>query len=279
MTSFREFFHALSKEPPFRIISRAVVKRLSGSLRTKSMWDTPPRPHYMAGVLAGADQAKAEGVTAISVYEFGVAGGNGLLALADCATKVQEETGVAIKVYGFDMGSGLPQLCGDYRDYPDHWRPGDYPMDEPALRARLGPNTTLVIGDTADTVAQWIPTISEPIGFVAVDVDLYSSTRSVLKMFTIAGRRMLRHVPMYFDDVDFFFMHRFAGELFAIDEFNRSQETVKIDHWRGIEKHRPFADAFWLKKMYVAHDLRAISDSRVSRPSATISVDTSAYGT
>lgn len=262
---FEAFVDAILKEPPFRIVSRAMTKRLATSVRTQALWDTSPRPQYLTGVLAAADQAKRESVSAISVFEFGVAGGNGLVALAQSAIDVERETGITIRVYGFDAGSGLPELCGDHRDLPDQWRPGDYPMDEAALRAKLPSNTTLIIGDIADTLPRQMPRVHDPIGFVAVDVDLYSATRAVLQMFTRPGAKMLMHVPMYFDDVDLFAVHRFAGELLAIEEFNASQDRVKIDCWRGIGRQRPFQDAHWLTKMYIAHDLAAISKFKISR--------------
>jgi hypothetical protein len=79
-----------------------------------------------------------------------------------------------------------------------------------------------------------------------------------LQIFSSVRRRMLRRTPLYFDDIDLVFNHRFAGELLAIDEFNQNNSDVKIDRWRGIRKHRPFPEATWLDKMYIAHDLKAI---------------------
>jgi hypothetical protein len=273
MNKLTAFLGRLSEEPPFRLIAKPLVKRLAQSVRTKARWDVSPRPQYLAGVLAAADEARLEGVTAISVFEFGVAGGNGLLALGDIAAEVEGETGIHIAVYGFDMGNGLPELTGDYRDYPDHWQTGDYPMDEAALRRKLRPNTTLVIGNVRDTLAATLPTIRDRIGFVAVDVDIYSSTKDVLRMFSDKRRRMLRRVFMYWDDVDLQFTHRFAGELLAMEEFNRSEAGVKIDRWRNIAKLRPFPEAPWLQRMYIAHDIEAISNVRIIRPAKVIKMD------
>jgi hypothetical protein len=211
MNKLISFASRLAQEPPLRLFSRAVVKRLPTSIRTKARWDTASRPQYLAGVLAAADEAIQEGVKEISAFEFGVAGGNGLLALGEIAEAVQAETRVKISVYGFDTGSGLPELTGDYRDYPDHWQAGDYPMDEPALRGRLNPNTSLIIGNIRETLPASLRKIPEPAGFVAVDVDIYSSTRDVLRMFSTSDRKMLRRVFMYWDDVDLIFTHRFAG--------------------------------------------------------------------
>ena len=263
------FFARLAEEPPFRIFVRAMVKRFAKSVRTKSKWDAVSRPHYLIGVLTAADQALREGIRAISVAEFGVAGGNGLLALDRYAAAVEKETGAKIAVYGFDTGHGIPQRSRDHRDHPDQWRPGDYSMDEPALRQRLSDRTTLVIGDVKQTVPKFVSSAQHPpIGFVAVDVDLYSSAVDVLQILALPGTRMLRRVPMYFDDVDFFFNHKFAGELLAIEEFNAVNATVKIDRWRGIRKEKVFPESPWLDKMFIAHDLSAIANVNLIRPPA-----------
>lgn len=214
-----------------------------------------------------------KGVKQISVFEFGVAGGNGLLALSDVAAAVEVETGVNIAVYGFDTGTGLPELTGDYRDYLDHWQPGDYPMDETALRKRLPARTTLVIGNVRETIPEYFPIIQAPMGFMALDVDIYSSSRDVLKLFANPQRNILRRVYMYCDDVDLPFTHCFAGELLAINELNSSNVGVKIDQWRGISKMRPFPEAAWLNRMFIAHDVEAISKVITTRKAKVIRVD------
>lgn len=261
------------KEPPFRLFTRAIIKRFAKSVRARAFWDVSARPNYLAGVLAAANEAKEEGVTEISVYEFGVAGGNGLLALGDSAAEVEAATGIKVLVYGFDTGMGLPELTGDYRDHPDRWQSGDYPMEEDALRRKLRPNTTLVIGNIRDTLPVHLSRTLEPIGFAAIDVDTYSSAKDVLRMFSDPNRRMLRRVFLYFDDVDLMFNHRFAGELFALEEFNRADTGVKIDRWRNVAAMRPFPEEGWLKRMYIAHDIEAISKIRTSRKAKVIKVD------
>lgn len=267
-------FKRLSEEPPFRLATRAVIKRTRMSIRTKARWDAVARPNYLAGILGGADQAKREGASSISIMEFGVAGGNGLVLMQEYAAAVEKETGIGIAVYGFDAGGGLPALCGDYRDHPDQWRPSDYRMDEKALRQRLTDRTTLIVGDIKTTLPDFVSgRKAPPVGFVSVDVDLYSSTVDTLKLFTLPGKSMLRRVSMYFDDTDFVFNHRFAGELLAIKEFNNAQNGVKIDIWRGLWKHRPFAESPWLRNMYVAHDLEGISSASLDRNPAPLRLD------
>ena len=76
---------------------------------------------------------------------------------------------------------------------------------------------------------------------------------------------MLRRTILYFDDVDFDCNHRFAGELLAIDEFNETSDGVKIDLWRSCRRRCVFHENPWIAKMYVAHDLQAISACQTSR--------------
>ncbi len=71
----------IAKEPPFRLLSKALIKKFSKNVRLKAEWDASARPHYLFGVLAGANRAVFEKERQISVIEFGVASGNGLLAL------------------------------------------------------------------------------------------------------------------------------------------------------------------------------------------------------
>ncbi|MGE5492807.1 MAG: hypothetical protein ACM31P_16140 [Actinomycetota bacterium] len=262
----------LAMEPPFRIVVRALLKRLKVSVKTRALWEVSKRPAYLLGVLTAAEQAIKQKVPEISVIEFGVAGGEGLVALQEEAEAVERETGVRIRVYGFDAGAqGLPAFIGDYRDHPDAWQPGDYPMDEAALRARLTGRTTLILGNVRDTIKRFYREYQPPpVGFVSFDLDLYSSTRDALQIFSLPDKRMLWNVPLYFDDIEFLFNHRFAGELLAIDEFNEDNEGVKIDRWHGVKMNRPFPERPFLEKMYVAHDLEAISRADLGRAPVTL---------
>ncbi len=69
---------------------------------------------------------------------------------------------------------------------------------------------------------------------------------------------MLKHVPVYLDDIHLDGTHQFGGELLAVAEFNERNDEVKIDSWRGLPERRPFRDAGWLPLMWMAHDLKAI---------------------
>ena len=211
------------------------------------------RPAYAYCVREAARLARSLGVDRISVIEFGVAGGGGLLSLERHARRISESTGVAIDVFGFDTGRGLPPPK-DYRDLPYHWKAGFFEMDEKALRARLG-NATLILGDIADTLDSFVDTYQPaPIGAVMHDMDLYSSTAAGLRLFDIESRYRLPRIFTYFDDIigdDISLYNDHTGERLAIAEFNQSHPTQKICpayhlSWRSWVQ--------WHHQVYIAHD-------------------------
>lgn len=262
----------LGMEPPFRLFVRALLRYLPVSVRTRAFWAISRRPVYLLGLLTAADQAISQSVPEISVIEFGVAGGDGLVTLQNEAEAVEKETGVRIKVYGFDMGAeGLPDFIGDYRDHPEAWQPGDFAMDEAALKSRFTDRTTLILGNVKDTVPQFFDTHQPPpIGFVSFDLDLYSSTRDALRIFTSPNKKLLWHIPLYFDDIEFLFNHKYAGEPLAINEFNEQDHKVKIDRWYGVKAGRPFSEQGFFDKLYVAHDLEATSKVKLERDAVNL---------
>jgi hypothetical protein len=218
-----------------------------------------------------AEQAVVEKRKAISAFEFGVAGGRGLLALQREAEEVEKEYEVAIKVYGFDLKIGLPELIGDYRDHPEKFKSGDFPMDEDKLRSKLTSRTTLLLGNVRDTVNRLFEEHKPPpIGFVSFDMDLYSSTRDAFQLFTHPSKQMLVHTPLYFDDLGSFTYHDHAGELLAIHEFNKQNYGVKIHPWAGVRNERPFHEAPYLDHMFSAHDLAGASKINLDRTVDTL---------
>ena len=87
-------FSRVLREPPMRLLTKAIVSSLPFSARTKAFWDAVSRPQYLVGVLTAADQAVSQGIEEISVFEFGVARGDGLLVLADYAARVEKRRGL-----------------------------------------------------------------------------------------------------------------------------------------------------------------------------------------
>jgi hypothetical protein len=130
---------------------------------------------YTWGVIQGAALAKVLGLSRISVIEFGVAGGFGLLALDTICEIVEGRTDVGIDVFGFDSGVGLPKPA-DFRDQPNMWFEGQLPMDRAKLEPSLG-RARLWLGPVKATIPSFIAENPAPIGFVSLDLDLYSSTR------------------------------------------------------------------------------------------------------
>lgn len=51
----------------------------------------------------------------VSLLEFGVAGGKGLLNMEDHALAIERELDAAFEIYEFKFGSGMPEPA-DYRD-------------------------------------------------------------------------------------------------------------------------------------------------------------------
>src|SRR2546421_2473837 len=121
------------------------------------------RPQYLWPLLHSAHAARALNVPRIAALEFGVAGGNGLLALERAAAAATELSGTEVEIFGFDSGTGMP-ASDDHRDAPWLVEPAIFEMDETALRARLT-SAELVLGQVAETVPAWSRLGHAPIGF------------------------------------------------------------------------------------------------------------------
>jgi hypothetical protein len=242
-----------------------------GDFRTRERYDFIPRANYLYGMLRAADLAKYFGKKCVTVIEFGVASGAGLLNMADLAPLIEEETGVKLRIIGFDTGQGLPAVHG-YKDHPELWTPGDFVTeDRGTLMRKLGGRAEILWGDIANTIGPFIETIdaSAPLGFISVDVDLYSASKLALRCLEGHPEKYNPAISMYFDDVRFFFANKWAGELAAIAEFNDEHELRKIDHDRSLPGLRASA-APWHASMYVCHildhDARQTSQRRHELP-------------
>jgi hypothetical protein len=164
-----------------------------GSVALRTRYGAWSRAQCAYGTFHAAQQAKLLGLDGISVIEFGVDRGDGLLALESIAREVAHYFGIRISVLGFDTGEGMPSPA-DYRDLPYVWGKGFYRMDEAKLRKQLSPGTQLVIGDVRQTV-QNLMHAPDPIGFVAFDLDYYSSQAGACRLrstpFDSAAARVL----------------------------------------------------------------------------------------
>lgn len=212
----------------------------------------PYRPAYALSVASAAISAKHLGIDRISLLEFGVAGGNGLLALEAAAEHAESLLGVEIEVYGFDTGGGLPPPT-DRRDVPFRLSEGDYPMDEAKLRSSLR-RAELVLGLVSDTVPEFIAQERPPVGFVSNDLDYYSSTMESFSILEADPARLLPRVFSYFDDVCLYPWTDFNGERAAIAEFNSTHDVRKISPVYGLRYWLPGPDLhrLWPEKIFVA---------------------------
>jgi hypothetical protein len=191
------------------------------------------RNHYALSLLHGVLQAEHCGYNKLTAIEFGVGEGGGLVALINAADYFRRSCNIEIEVYGFDTCSGLPTLDG-YKDHPEVWRQGQFRTPNPqALMEQFPDWAHLVIGDINDTVPEFIEEFKQSnsrLGFVSVDVDLYSSTVPALKIFELDSNLYVPAVPMYFDDVNFLITYsQYAGEALAINEFNQRNDFRKIE--------------------------------------------------
>jgi len=218
------------------------------------LWD---RPEYAYGLFRAAELAAQLGVPGISAIEFGVAGGNGLLAMESIASEVSRHFDLSISVYGFDTGVGLPPP-EDYRDLPHVWGGGFYQMDVPALKAQLK-HAKLILGNVRDTVQTFVADTERfPVGFVAFDLDFYSSTRDALQVFTGDTATTLPRVYCYFDDIchpEFACHNEFVGELRAIREFNEQDEWRKVVPPHLLRNTQPRHEK-WQDQIYVFHNFQ-----------------------
>lgn len=208
------------------------------------------RPHYAFGMRNAALEASALGFVSITAVEFGVAGGNGLLAMEAHAAAVERLTGVAVHVVGFDSGSGLTK-SSDYRDLPHLWAEGDFAMDEAALRARLT-RARLVLGDVRETAGAFVADLdpASPIGFASFDLDLWSSTVGAFDVFRGSASACLPRTWCYFDDIVATIED--VGELLAIRDFNVEQTNRRIRHPWMLRANVPFQPP-WADQMFQAH--------------------------
>lgn len=143
--------------------------------------------------------AKVPGVAGGLYCEFGVYKGE---TLNHIARKVDG------MVHGFDSFEGLPEC----------WRDG-YPQG--AFRLAAGqlpvcePNVNLVAGWFDESLPRFLETRSDPVAFIHVDCDLYSSTRTI---FEHLGGRIMPGAVLVFDEY-FNYIGWRAHEHRAFEEF------------------------------------------------------------
>lgn len=249
-----------------RSLLKGVVKPPAGGVEvpmdrssTTSMYhwvrarSVPSRPEYLWCTLQAARLAKALGCPEVSVVELGVAGGNGLVALERAAETAEELLSITVRVAGFDTGCGMP-APKDERDIPWAIQPGILGMDEDSLRRRLT-RAELVIGPVEETVGGWLEGHRGTVGFVAFDLDMYSSTVAAMRLLEAPAERLLPRVACYFDDIFGYGWNDFTGERAAMADFNAAHDRRKISPVYGLKYELTGEDRFaaWPEKIYLGH--------------------------
>ena len=131
------------------------------------------------------------------ICEFGVFTGNSINHIASLTDN---------KVYGFDSFEGLPE----------QWREG-YGKGHFSVTSlpKVRPNVVLIKGWFDKTLPEFIKEHGEPIGFLHLDADLYSSTKTV---FNLLGSRIGKGCIIVFDEY-FNYPGWKEGEYKAFQEF------------------------------------------------------------
>jgi hypothetical protein len=252
---------------PLHINILSAFVAIFGGTRARIDFDLVIRQQYAYPILRAADFAREWGYKKLTLIEFGVAAGSGLLNICEIAKLVTKETGVEFEIYGFDTGSGMPEPV-DYRDLPENYQAGDFPMDQKKLKENLPKNCHLIIGPILETVPAFLEKISAeaPIGFVSVDVDYHSSARDALTAFFGDPDKYLPVIPVYFDDLGDETVNPWVGEELGINEFNKKTEFRKIAPYNMLRQRRICKNAKWIGHMYALH----VHDHRVRTPGTRV---------
>jgi hypothetical protein len=259
---------------PVHLNAIALFVAVFGTTRAKIAFDVLVRQQHAFGLLDAADAARERGLQRVTVVELGVGSGTGLLNICDLAGRITNTTGVGFDIVGFDTGAGLPPPH-DHRDHPELYKEGWYPLDRTALERKLPPNARVIYGDLRDTIDDFVRTLApaSPLGFATLDVDYYSSSQHALRLFLGEPDGYLPTLYVYVDDVHERTHTQFAGELLAIDEFNREHDLRKLDLDRGLMYHRVFKHAEWLQHMFKLHVFDHPERSSIEKPAEIVAVD------
>ena len=233
-------------------LKRLIDKKKIGNFKFRMKINALERMHYAYICYNAAKLAKQLNYDRISVIEYGVAGGRGLLILEQYAEEIKKLLGIKIDIYGFDLGSGLPKPK-DYRDLPYHWKEGFFAMDEQNLRPKLK-HAKLIIGDIESTSKDFfLKHNPAPIGAIIHDLDFYSSTKIALSMLKADMKFFLPRIYCYFDDTvgtETELFNDFTGERLAINEFNSQNEDIKF----SVSYHLlAQAKEIWHHQIWICH--------------------------
>ena len=226
--AIRKLFDSNSNSIFILILKKIIDFRLSTLVKN----NLTERPAYLYCIYNAALLAKKLGHKKISVIEFGVPGGNGIMFLEKYSEKILKEINVKIEIFGFDLREGLNEPK-DYRDLPYWFKKNLYKMYYEKLNSKLK-KTKLIIGDVKNTIKDFfINNNPAPIGVILNDLDYYSSIKNSFEIFNQSEERFfLPRIFCYFDDVIGTEKEMYGinnGELLAIEEFNKENDNKKIN--------------------------------------------------
>lgn len=239
---------------PLHLVLLSSIFAVTG-YRRRVKWDNVHRPQYAFPILWAADLAKEIGLRELTIIEFGVAAGAGLRLMHRYATKTTAITGIKFRIVGFDAATGMPPAI-DYRDNPEMFQQGDFPMwNRSELERWLPENVELQIGHIAETVSTYLPRIRDdaPLAFISIDVDYYSSTVPCLQILTGQPEQYLPYFHVYLDDISGPGGSPWTGEMLAVNEFNARHEKRKIAPPAALRELRMLQRSGWMNRMFMAH--------------------------
>ena len=209
------------------------------------------KPYYAYTAYHAMKLASKLGHKKVSLIEFGVAGGRGLVCLERVCEQLEKIFNIEIEIYGFDLGSGLfsPKSQLDLK----YWfQAGQYEMDENHLKKQLT-KSKLIIGDVKDTVVTFFEKYQPaPIACIMHDLDYYSSTIDSFKLLSAEIKYFLPRVYCYFDDTvgtEIEMYNEYTGQLKAIRDFNEINKDKKFSQNRNLVNYNDK----WRKKIYHLH--------------------------
>ena len=246
--------YLLLDPPPLRIFIRKIIKTLKlGSYKFRYGIKAIKRPHYAYVLYQAAALGKALNHKSISVIEFGVAKGDGLINLEMQAKNISKIFGINIEIYGFDNATGLP-TPEDYRDCPYLWSKGSFRMDEKLLRSKLKKFETYTWRYFKTSESFFVKNKPSPIGAIIYDFDFYTSTAVALKMLKSDPKFYLPRVFNYFDNTlgnNKSCFNDFTGERLAINEFNEANKKIKIAQPYNLIPKDNFD--YWYNQIWITH--------------------------
>ena len=83
----------------------------AGKVRQQEELGLLPRPNYAYGMLRAADLARYLGLKRVTICEFGVATGNGLIAMVDLAGRLSRRAALASALSALTQVRGCPRLA------------------------------------------------------------------------------------------------------------------------------------------------------------------------